>query len=129
MIRRKYYDLSRAVERRIAVNQHQEYKSLRRAIFNHLGKRPTFDRPIDSRLIEQAARLFANWLYVEELLSSEEGKSEIWRYADALAKLHGMLISIFNELEITPKMRSKIFQEIAHDDEITLKLKKLIRGE
>jgi hypothetical protein len=124
MRRRHYY--FRTVERRVAIRQHQEYKALRRAIFQHLSARPTFVHHIDSPLIEQAARLFADWLYIEELLSSEEGKSEIWRFADALAKIHSMLISTLNELEITPKMRSKIFQDLRQDDEITLKLKNLM---
>lgn len=123
---RKRYHLFPMKERRIAIRQHREYEGLKRAIFNHLGKRPTFVHHIDSPLIEQAARLFADWLYIEELLSSEEGKSEIWRYADALAKIHSMLISTFNELEITPKTRSKIFQDLRQDDEITLKLKNLM---
>jgi hypothetical protein len=114
------------VERRVAIKQHREYKALKRAIFKHLGARPTFVNYIDSPLIEQAARLFADWLYIEELLSSEEGKTAIWRYADSLAKIHSMLISTFDELEITPKMRSKIFKEIVQDDEITLKLRNLM---
>lgn len=123
---RRRYHLPPAVQRRIAVRLHREYEELKRAIFKHLGSRPTFVRYIDSPLIEQAARLFADWLYIEELLSSEEGKTAIWRYADSLAKIHSMLISTFDELEITPKTRSKIFKEIAQDDEITLKLKNLM---
>jgi hypothetical protein len=50
----------------------------------------------------------------------------IWKYADALAKIHSMLVSILEELEITPKMRGKIFQEIIRDDEITAKVKNII---
>ena len=73
-----------------------------------------------------AARLFADWLYIEELLSSEEGKAALWKYADALVKIHSMLIATLDELGVTPKMRSKLTQEIAHDDEITAKLKNLI---
>ena len=114
------------VQRRIANRQHREYEELKRAIFNHLGARRTFVRGIDVALIEQAARLYADWLYVEELLSSDDGKSMIWKYADALAKIHSMLISILDELEITPKIRGKIFQEIIRDDEITAKVKALV---
>jgi hypothetical protein len=128
-MRRRYYHLPHAAERRVAIRQQREYKELRRAIFRHLGARPTFAINIDSPLIEQAARLFADWLYIEELLSSEEGKAAIWRYADALAKIHSMLISTFDELEITPKVRSKIFKDIVQDDDITRKLKNLIGTE
>ncbi|HUK85462.1 MAG TPA: hypothetical protein VLU95_06340 [Candidatus Acidoferrum sp.] len=124
-MRRRYYQ-PQFIQRRIANRQHREYEEIKRAIFKHLGARRTFVRDIDVTLIEQAARLYADWLYVEELLSSDEGKTMIWKYADALAKIHSMLVSIFDELEITPKMRGKIFQEIVHDDEITLKLKKLV---
>ena len=114
------------IERRIASRKQREYEELKRAIFKHLGARPTFVRSIDFSLIEQVARLFADWLYIEELLSSEEGKTAIWKYADALAKIHSMLISTFDELEVTPKMRGKIVQEIVQDDEITAKLKSLM---
>jgi hypothetical protein len=124
-MRRNNYQLP-FVERRIAHRQHGEYEELKRAIFRHLGSRPTFLRNIDAALIEQAARLFADWLYIEELLSSDENKANVCRYADALAKIHCMLISTFDELQLTPKMRGKIFQEIIHDDDITLKLKKLV---
>jgi len=114
------------VERRIGHGKQREYEELKRAIFKHLGQRPNFVRGIDASLIEQAARLFADWLYIEELLSSEDGKTAIWKYADALAKINSMLIAILDQLEVTPKMRSKIAQEIAQDDEITAKLKNLI---
>lgn len=50
----------------------------------------------------------------------------MWKYADALVKIHSMLIATFDELEVTPKMRSKIVQEIVQDDEITAKLKNLM---
>jgi hypothetical protein len=114
------------IEKRIAHKQRGEYEELRRSIFRHLGSRPTFVRNIDAPLIEQAARLFADWLYIEELLSSDENKANVCKYADALAKIHCMLISTFDELQLTPKMRGKIFKEIVHDDDITLKLKKLV---
>lgn len=123
---RRRYHLPPLVERRIADRKRREYEELKRAIFKHLGARPTFVHNIDASFIEQAARLFADWLYIEELLSSDEGKTAIWKYADALAKIHCMLISTFDELEITPKMRTKIFKEIVQDDEITAKLKNLM---
>ena len=126
---RRNYRQPYFVQRRIASRQHHEYDDLKRAIFHHLGARKTFVRGIDTSLIEQAARLYADWLYVEELLSSDDGKTLIWKYADALAKIHSMLVSIFDELEISPKMRGKIFQEIIRDDEITAKVKALIGAE
>lgn len=113
-------------QRRIARNYKRQYESLKGAIYQHLSKRNEFQRTIDSTLIELAARLFADWLYIEELLSSEEGKAAVWKYADALVKIHSMLIATFDELEVTPKMRSKIVQEIVQDDEITAKLKNLM---
>jgi hypothetical protein len=124
-MRRINYPLN-LVERRIAHRQRGEYEELRRAIFRHLGSRPTFVRNIDAPLIEQAARLFADWLYIEELLSSDVNQTNVCKYADALAKIHCMLISTFDELQLTPKLRGKIFKEIVHDDDITLKLKKLV---
>jgi hypothetical protein len=98
------FPFNSGVRRRITIRQRGDYEELKRSIFRHLGARPSFVRCIDSSLIEQAARLFADWLYIEELLSSEGEKVAIWRYADALAKIHSMLISVFEELEITPKM-------------------------
>jgi hypothetical protein len=124
-MRRNNYSMH-FVERRIANRQRGQYEELKRAIFRHLGKRPTFERNLDAPLVEQAARLFADWLYIEELLSSDENKLNVCKFADALAKIHCMLISTFDELQLTPKMRGKIFKEIVHDDDITLKLKKLM---
>jgi hypothetical protein len=113
-------------QRRIATTYRRQYDSLKGAIYQHLSKRNEFQRAIDSTLIELAARLFADWLYIEELLSSEEGKAAIWKYADTLVKVHNMLIATLDALGVTPKTRSKIAQEIAQDDEITTKLKDLI---
>ena len=118
-------------ERKIAKifrKQRGPYEDLKRAIFILLSGRPNFVRSVDSSFVEQAARLFADWLYIEELLSSDENKAAVCKYADALAKIHSMLISTFDELEITPKMRNKIFKEITTNDEITLKLKTMIGG-
>jgi len=56
-------------------------------------------------LIEVAARLYADWLYIEELLSSDDGKSAVWKYADALLKVHRSLMETLDELKVTPKMR------------------------
>ena len=75
-MRRINYPLN-LVERRIANRQRGEYEELRRTIFRHLGSRPTFVRNLDAPLIEQAARLFADWLYIEELLSNDENKANI----------------------------------------------------
>ena len=121
-----YDPIYRGTQARIARNYRDPYESLKGSIYQHLSRRNEFQRGIDATLIEQAARLYADWLYVEELLSSEEGKTAVWKYADALTKIHGMLIAALDELQITPKMRSKITQEIIKDDEITTKLKTLI---
>ena len=50
----------------------------------------------------------------------------MWKYADALVKIHSMLMATFEELEITPRMRGKIAQEIVEDDQVTAKLKSLM---
>jgi hypothetical protein len=97
---------------------------LKAAIYQHLNNRHDFQHGIDSTLIEQAARLFADWLYLEELLSSDEGKNA-WKWADALVKVHNMLIETFDALAVTPKLRSRIVQDIVKDDDITIQLKKL----
>jgi len=113
-------------QRRIAAKYRKQYESLKGAIFQHLSRRHEFQRAVDSALIELTARLFADWLYVEELLSREEGKAALWKYADALVKIHSMLMATFDELQVTPKMREKIAQEIVQDDQVTVKLKKLM---
>jgi hypothetical protein len=78
--------------RRIARNYQRPYESLKGAIYQHLSARREFQRGIDSTLIELAARLFADWLYIEEMFSSEDCKkcclevcrcsSKSSRYAD-----------------------------------------------
>jgi len=113
-------------QRRTAAKYRKQYESLKGAIFQHLSRRHEFQRVIDSALIELTARLFADWLYVEELLSGEEGKAALWKYADALVKIHSMLMATFDELQVTPKMRGKIAQEIVEDDQVTAKLKSLM---
>lgn len=93
-----------------------------------MSSRRDFQGRLDSPLIELAARLFADWLYVEEILSCPEGKSAIWKYADALAKIHSMLLAVFEELRITPKTRENIAQDLVENDEITERIKKLLEG-
>jgi hypothetical protein len=113
-------------ERRIQRKYVDEYKSLKNAIYEKLRHRPDFQHGIDTALIDLAARLYADWLYIEELLASEEGKRVVWRYTCALANVHVMLIATLEQLKVTPKMREKITQEIVQDDQVTTKLKKLM---
>jgi hypothetical protein len=117
--------LYRGQTKRIAEKYKRQYESLKGAIYQHISKRNEFQKAIDSTLIELAARLYADWLYVEEILSTEQGKSAVWRYACALTNIHNMLIATLDELQVTPKMRGKIAQEIVEDDQITAKLKQL----
>jgi hypothetical protein len=118
--------LYRGQTKRIAEKYRRQYESLKGAIYQHLSKRHEFQKAVDSALIELAARLYADWLYIEEVLGTEEGKAAVWKYADALAKIHGMLIATLDELHVTPKMRGKIAQEIVEDNQITAKLKSLM---
>jgi len=113
-------------ERRIQRKYVDEYRSLKNAIYEKLRHRPDFQHGIDTALIDLAARLYADWLYIEELLASEEGKRVVWRYTCALANVHVMLIATLEQLKVTPKMREKITQEIVQDDQVTAKLKKLM---
>jgi len=109
----------------IPPSKRHEYEQLKRAIYSHLRHRPDFKKRIDRALIEQAARLFADWLYIEEIMSLGP-KEEVRKYADALVKIHSMLISVLEELHVTPKMRRKIVEDIQSDDQIMEKLKQLI---
>lgn len=112
--------------RRVADRQKHEYESLKYAIFERLRHRPGFDRSVDLPLIDATARLFADWLYIEGILSSPEGKNAIWKYADSLAKIHCMLITMLEELQITPKTRQSLAQELVESDDITKRLQKLV---
>jgi len=118
--------LYRGQSKRIAEKYRREYESLKGAIYQHISKRVEFQKALDSALVELAARLYADWLFIEEILGSEEGKAAVWKYADALTKIHSMLIATLEELRITPKMREKIAQDIVQDDEITAKLKSMM---
>ena len=113
-------------QRRIAEKYRKQYESLKGAIFQHLSRRNEFQKAVDAALVELTARLYADWLYVEEILSTEQGKAAIWKYADALTKIHSMLIATLDELRVTPKMREKITQEIVQDDQVTAKLNSLM---
>jgi hypothetical protein len=118
--------LNRGQAKRTAEKYRKQYESLRGAIYQHISCRKEFQKAVDSTLIELAARLYADWLYVEEILSTEQGKTAVWRYACALTSIHNMLIATLDELQVTPKMRGKIAQEIVQDNEITAKLKSLM---
>ena len=118
--------LYRGHSKRIAEKYKRQYESLKGAIYQHISKRNEFEKALDSTLIELAARLYADWLYVEEILSTEQGKAAVWRYACALTNIHSMLIATLDQLQVTPKMRGKIAQEIMEDDQITAKLKSLM---
>jgi hypothetical protein len=118
--------LYKGQSRRISEKYRKQYESLKGAIYKHLSSRREFQKALDSTLIELAARLYADWLYVEEILSTEQGKAAVWRYACALTNIHSMLIATLDQLQVTPKMRGKIAQEIMEDDQITAKLKSLM---
>jgi hypothetical protein len=121
-------DLLRGQRKRVSQNKQREYERLRGSIYRHLSSRHDFQKTLDSSLIDLSARLLADWLYVEEILSSQEGRSAIWRYADALAKIHSMLLAVFDQLKVTPKTREKIAQGLVESDEVTEKIKKLLEG-
>jgi hypothetical protein len=112
----------------VSDRQKHEYERLKAAIYERLRHRPDFDRVMDSALIDLAARLFADWLYVEGILSSPEGRSAVWKYADGLAKIHSMLIPVLEELRVTPKMRQNIAQDLVESDDVTKRLQKLFEG-
>jgi len=122
-----YPPIYRGVQRRISEKYRREYERLRGSIYEYLRHRPDFEGAVDSSLVELTARLFADWLYVEELLT-KEAKSDVWKYADSLAKIHNMLLRVLEELKVTPKMRVKLAQDLVESDEITEKLKKLFEG-
>jgi hypothetical protein len=71
----------------VSDRQKHEYERHRAAIYERLRHRPDFDRVMDSALIDLAARLFADWLYVEGILSSPEGRYAVSKYADASRRL------------------------------------------
>jgi hypothetical protein len=60
---------------------------------------------IDSPLVESTAKLFANWLYVEKLLTNED-KATVWKYADALARIHNMLLTAI--LQVLTRIDSQL---------------------
>jgi hypothetical protein len=109
----------------IPVNKKNEYFALKQAIYEHLRHRPDFQKGVDATLIEQAARLYADWLYVEEIMSLCQ-KDDIRKYSMALQQIHDMLLNTFNVLNIAPNMRKKIANDLQNNDEISEKLKKLI---
>jgi hypothetical protein len=122
-----YPPINRGAQKRISEDYRREYERLRGSIYEYLRHRVDFVGAVDSPLVELAARLFANWMYVEESLT-KEGKTAVWKYADALAKIHSMLLTVLEELKVTPKMRAKLAQDLVESDDITAKLKKLVEG-
>ena len=126
--RRKQDFLFKGHHKLISPNLQREYERLKYSISQFLRNRTDFQKTVDTSLIDLAAKLFADWLYLEEILSSEKSKDQIWKYADGLAKIHHMLMSVLDELKITPKSRQKIAKELAEVDEVSIRLKKLIEG-
>lgn len=109
----------------IPVDKKVYYGRLKSAILKYLTHRTDF-KDFDRALIEQAARLYADWLYCEELLSADAEPQNVARFADALGKIHMQLITCFNELHLTPAMRRKIADDLEQDDEITKRIKELL---
>ncbi len=87
-----YPPINRGVQKRISEEYKREYERLRGSVYEYLHHRADFVGAVDSPPVELTARLFANWLCVEKLLTNE-GKTAVWKYADALARIHSMLLT------------------------------------
>jgi hypothetical protein len=109
----------------VNISKKRDYEQLKTAIYNHLCHRKDFERTIDVTLIEQAARLFADWLYIEEIMTKEP-KEDVRKYADALVKVHSMLLNVLDELHVTPKMRRALVEDLKGDSDVDQKLKQII---
>ena len=109
----------------IPPSKRREYEEFRRAVYWHLRHRPDFARRVDVKLIDRLARIWALWLLIEEKLSLGPD-DQISKLTDAFYKIDAMLSKALEELEITPKMRKKIAEDLKEDDKITEQLKRLI---
>jgi hypothetical protein len=100
-----YPPINTGVQKRISEEYKREYERLRGSIYEYLRHRVDFVGAVGSPLVKLAARLFANWLYVEKLLTNE-GKTAVWKYADALARIHSMLLTAI--LQVLTRIDSQL---------------------
>ncbi len=104
----------------------REYRDFKNAVYRHLRHRPDFAKRIDRRLIERLARIWTLWLLYEKRLSIGPPE-ELARLTDGFYKIDAMLSRALEELHLTPSLRRKITADLQEDDEITKKLKELLK--
>jgi hypothetical protein len=102
----------------------REYEEFKRCVYNHLKHRPDFQK-FDVKLVERLARIWALWLLFEKRLSLGPAE-ESARLADGFFKIDSMLSKALDDLNVTPKMRRKVAEDMEGDSEMSEKLKKLI---
>jgi len=109
-----------------------EYTTLKKLVRKHLEKKSEYLEGVDDTAIERFARLWADWLYVEEVMSKCD-PAEISKYAHAFALIDHMLDEALNSLALSPylrrKLRRELEEELKEDDEAGKLLDKLTKGE
>jgi hypothetical protein len=96
---------------------------MKNAIIDRLRHRQDFIGT-DLIYVEMIARLHADWLFVEELMSSAP-KEKVGEYASALKRLNKMLNRNMDSLGISYTMRRKIGDELRGDDALATLFQKL----
>jgi len=109
-----------------------EYSTLRKLVRKHLEKKSEYLEGVDDAAIERFARLWADWLYIEEIMSKCD-RAEISKYVHAFALIDSMLDDALNSLALSPylrkKLRRELEEELKEDDEANKLLDKLTKGE
>jgi len=116
----------------IPASHQDDYVKLKRLVFQHVKKRGEYLAGVDDTAIERFSRLWADWLYAEEIMSKCD-PTEISKYAHAFALIDHMLDESLNSLALSPylrkKLRGELEEELKEDDEAGKLLDKLTKGE
>jgi len=100
----------------------EEYKACKEHILERLRKRPDFD-DVDLVTIEQVAILYADWRWIENLIT--ENPDDARRHTSALRDIHDMLNQSLDRLGLSYVVRRKIGLEVLNDSELSQLIKKL----
>jgi hypothetical protein len=100
----------------------EDYERMKNAIIDRLKHREDFVE-MDLMAVERIARLHADWLWIEEMVSGSEEK--LWRYSKLLNFFDTMLNRNMEGLGITPAKRGEILDKPKGEDLITTLVRKL----
>ena len=104
------------------------YEDLKENILKRLRIRHDFLKEVDEALVDQLARLYTHWLYLEALLSGEACVKDRFMLTQAFKTIDLMINEKLEQLAMTPALRRRMAEDLKEDDEVAKRLRKLVEG-